>query len=273
MLLAKDVRGGGGGVLVVVRGCLPCPDAGGALNLGQHRVTGSCEMGGRSLLKCCFQVEARVEQQTVMWWRRHLITVAKRGLMCYQRCCLKFSSSRVRLWQWSMVGRLWKMRVWRKEWSKIWCFFPVGLRPVLVHGGDAEINQWLGKLGPNLNSRMDSQLQMLLQRQLWRWCWWARCVSSFFFCYFFWLLLEFGNLFVWCFWGLLRIKGLGSWRLWDAVAMGKLWRLMQVSCFSPWASLNIANWLCLPHELPSHRWTSHLFLWSIEQAVVLLANW
>jgi hypothetical protein len=55
--------------------------------LGQHRVTGSCEMGGRSLLKCCFQVEARVEQQTVMWWRRHLITVAKRGFMCYQRIC------------------------------------------------------------------------------------------------------------------------------------------------------------------------------------------
>jgi acetylglutamate kinase len=23
----------------------------------------------------------------------------------------------------------------------------VGLRPVLVHGGDAEINQWLGKVG------------------------------------------------------------------------------------------------------------------------------
>jgi acetylglutamate kinase len=23
----------------------------------------------------------------------------------------------------------------------------VGLRPVLIHGGDAEINQWLGKLG------------------------------------------------------------------------------------------------------------------------------
>jgi hypothetical protein len=35
----------------------------------------------------------------VMWQRRHLITVAKRGLMCYQRRCLKFSSSRVRLWQ------------------------------------------------------------------------------------------------------------------------------------------------------------------------------
>ncbi len=98
MLLAKNVRGGGG-VLVVVRGCLPCPDAGGALNLGQHRVTGPCERGGRSLLKCCFQVEAWAEQQTVMWQRRHLITVAKRGLMCYQRRCLKFSSSRVRLWQ------------------------------------------------------------------------------------------------------------------------------------------------------------------------------
>jgi hypothetical protein len=46
---------------------LPCPDAGGAPNLGQHRVTGPCERGGRSFLKCCFQVEARAEQQTVMW--------------------------------------------------------------------------------------------------------------------------------------------------------------------------------------------------------------